>query len=103
MIWTAVITASVACYLVKLSGYTLPDSVMRSPWLLRVTALIPVAFLAALVGVQTFASGAAVSVDARVAGLAAAVVALLLRAPFLVVVLAAALVAALTRSFGWLG
>jgi uncharacterized membrane protein len=39
-------------------------------------------------------------IDARVAGVAAAVIALMLRAPFLVVVLVAAIVAALLRASG---
>lgn len=102
MIWTAVIVGSLACYALKLAGYTLPDRILTAPPVQRVTALIPVAFLAALVGVQAVAHGASVSVDARLAGLAAAVIALLLRAPFLVVVLVAAAVAALSRSLGWL-
>ena len=41
--------------------------------------------------------GPELSIDARLAGLAAAVVALLLRAPFIVVVFVAALTAALLR------
>jgi hypothetical protein len=62
---------------------------------------MPVALLAALVAVQTFAQGQALVVDARVAGLAAAVVALLLRAPFLVVIIVAAVTAAGLRALGW--
>jgi hypothetical protein len=62
---------------------------------------MPVALLAALVAVQTFATGQSLVVDARVAGLAVAIVALLLRAPFLVVVVVAAVSAALLRAAGW--
>jgi hypothetical protein len=62
-----------------------------------VADFIPVALLAALVAVQVFAAGDGLVVDARLAALAFAVVALLLRAPFLVVVFGAALVAALVR------
>jgi hypothetical protein len=50
--------------------------------------------------VQTFAIGQELVLDARAAGLAAAVVALLLRAPFLVVVLVAAGTAAALRAVG---
>jgi hypothetical protein len=49
------------------------------------------------VGVQVFADGATLTVDARLVGLGVAVVALLMRAPFIVVVLAAAVAAALVR------
>ena len=52
----------------------------------RVSDLLPVALLAALAAVQTFATGDTLVLDARVAGVAVAAVALLLRAPFLVVV-----------------
>jgi branched-subunit amino acid transport protein len=71
--------------------------VLDHPVVERIADLIPVALLAALVGVQVFASSGSLVVDARLAGLAFAVVALLLRAPFLVVVFGAALVAALVR------
>jgi len=53
--------------------------------------------LAALVAVQTLADGDRLVVDARLAGLTVGLGALLLRAPFLVVVGAAALTAALLR------
>jgi hypothetical protein len=68
-----------------------------------VADLIPVALLAALVAVQVFADGTSLTIDARAAGLAAAVVALILRAPFLVVVIVAAATAALVRVVfpGW--
>ena len=52
------------------------------------------------VGVEVFASSGSLVVDARLAGLAFAFVALVLRAPFLVVVFGAALVAALVRLVG---
>jgi hypothetical protein len=64
----------------------------------RVSALLPVALLAALVAVQTLGDGPRLVVDARLAGLAAGIVALLLRAPFLVVVAVAALTAAAVRA-----
>jgi hypothetical protein len=73
------------------------------PGVRRITGLLPVALLAALVAVQTFAVGQTLVIDARLAGLAAAVVALLLRAPFLVVVLVAAVTAAVLRASGLAG
>ncbi|MGN0064518.1 MAG: AzlD domain-containing protein [Nocardioides sp.] len=97
MIWTAVILAGVGCYLLKLAGLSLPERVLAHPVVERVADLIPVALLGALVAVQVWSSGASLTVDARTGGLAFALVALLLRAPFLVVVLGAALTAALIR------
>jgi branched-subunit amino acid transport protein len=103
MTWVAIIGAGVGCYLLKLAGLSLPARVLDHPLVERVADLIPVALLAALVAVQVFAEGTRLTVDARLAGLAAALVALLLRAPFLVVVFVAAATAALLRVVfpGW--
>ncbi len=97
MTWVAIIGAGIGCYLLKLAGVSLPARALEHPLVERVADLIPVALLAALVAVQVFAEGTRLTVDARAAGLAAAVVALLLRAPFLVVVFVAAATAALLR------
>ena len=95
--WTAILVCGIGCYLLKLAGLSVPPSVLDHPAVQRVADLIPVALLAALVAVQVFATGTTLEVDARLLGLLAAVVALLLRAPFIVVVLVAAGVAALAR------
>jgi len=58
------------------------------------TALVA---LATLVAVQTFTTATRLVVDARAAGVAVACVAVLLRAPFLVVVAAAVVTTALLR------
>ena len=95
--WAAVLLAGVGCYLLKLAGLSLPDRVLSHPTVERVADLIPVALLAALVAVQVGSSGTALTLDARALGLGFAVVALLLRMPFLVVVVGASVVAALAR------
>lgn len=97
MMWLAVIGAGVGCYLLKLAGLSIPPRVLEHPVVERVADLIPVALLAALVAVQVLSAGASLVLDARLAGLAAAFVLLLVRAPFLVVVFGAAVVAALLR------
>jgi len=96
-LWTALLAACAGCYALKLAGVSLPQRVLDHPVAERVADLIPVALLAALVAVQVFAEGTTLGLDARVAALAFAVVALVLRAPFLVVVVGAAAVAALLR------
>ena len=98
MTWAAVLVTSAGCYLLKLAGLSVPERVLRSPRVRAVAMLLPVALLAALTAVQTFGAGQSLVLDARAAGLAFAVVALLLRAPFLVVVVGAAAVAALLRA-----
>lgn len=100
MIWAAVIGAGVGCYLLKLAGMSIPARVLDHPVAERIADLIPVALLAALVAVQVLASGSSLVLDARFVGLAAAFLLLLLRAPFLVVVFGAALIAALVRLVG---
>jgi branched-subunit amino acid transport protein len=93
-----VLATVVGCYLLKLAGYSLPPRVHEHPVVRRVADLLPVALLAALIGVQTFTSGHHIVIDARAAGVGAAAVAILLRAPFVVVVVLAAAVTAGVRA-----
>jgi branched-subunit amino acid transport protein len=95
--WAGVLVASAACYALKLAGLSLPQSWLSPPRIQRVVPLIPVALLAALVGTQTFSTGQHLVLDVRAAALLVAVGAVLIRAPFLVVVAAAAATAALLR------
>ncbi|GAQ63886.1 AzlD domain-containing protein [Streptomyces scabiei] len=97
-VWVAIIGTAVGCYAVKLIGLLVPEGVLERPIVQRLAALLPVALLAALTAQQTFADGHALVLDARAAGLTAAAVALLLRAPFLVVVGAAVIVTAGVRA-----
>ena len=55
--------------------------------------------LSALVVVQTFGVGQALVIDARIVGLMFAVILLLIRAPFIVVIFGAAAIAAILRYF----
>lgn len=96
-VWAAIVVAGVGCYLLKIAGLSLPARVLAHPRVERIADLIPVALLGALVAVQVWTSGTSLTLDARTAGLGFAVVALVLRAPFLVVVLGAAATAALVR------
>jgi hypothetical protein len=93
----ALLAGAAGCYALKLAGLSVPPALLEHPLAERVADLLPTVLLAALVAVQVVGSGNALVLDARVVGLAVAVVALLLRAPFLVVVAAAALAAALVR------
>ncbi|HEY0830144.1 MAG TPA: AzlD domain-containing protein [Candidatus Dormibacteraeota bacterium] len=97
MIWAGVIAASAACYGLKLAGLSLPQRWLQDPRLQRTIPLIPIALLAALVATQTFSTGRHLVLDVRAAALGVAIIAVVLRAPFLVVVAAAAATAALLR------
>ena len=94
MIWVAVGITAVGCYLLKLAGLSVPPRVLERPLVERIADYIPVALLAALIAVQVFSRGHSITLDARALGLGVAVVLLVLRAPFLVVVFGAALAAA---------
>jgi len=96
-LWLPVLAGAVGCYVLKLAGLSVPARVLQHPAAERVADLLPVALLAALVAVQVFGGDRTLELDARAVGLAAALVALVLRAPFIVVVAVAALAAALVR------
>lgn len=97
MTWAGVLVASLACYGLKLAGLSLPQRWLQHPRVQATAPLIPIALLAALVGTGTFATGQHLVLDVRAAALAVAIVAVLLRAPFLVVVGVAAAAAAMLR------
>jgi uncharacterized membrane protein len=97
-LWALVIATIAGCYLLKLAGYLMPAQVLDHPRMRRLVEMLPVALLAALVVVEAIASGRHVDVDGpRLAGFAVGAVAVWRRAPFLVVVVLAAVTAALLR------
>ena len=86
VLWVAVILAAVGGYLLKLAGVSLPESVLNNPSVQRVAGYLPVAMLSALVAVELFDGGGTYAVDWRtIVGVAAGVVALLLKRGLLVV------------------
>ncbi|NVI86875.1 AzlD domain-containing protein [Actinomadura sp. BRA 177] len=100
-VWIAVVVTGLGCYALKLGGLVTPQRVLDDPRVRRFTELVPVALLTALIAVQALADGKSLDFDpARLAGLGAAVGALLLRAPFLVVLIIAAGVTAGLRLLG---
>lgn len=96
-VWWGVLAVCVGCYLLKLAGLAVPARVLDHPTTVRITALIPVGLLGALVAVQTMADASAVVVDARLGGLVVAVACLVARVPFLAMLVLAAAATALLR------
>jgi hypothetical protein len=86
----------------KLAGYLVPASVMERPTPARVATLLTVALLSALVVTQTIERDHQIVLDARLPALGVAAILLAVRAPFIVVVISAAIVAALLRLAGWM-
>jgi hypothetical protein len=100
--WFAVLAGAAGCYALKLLGVAIPQRVLTRPTVHRITLLLPIALLSALVAVQTFAQRQSLVIDARLPAFAVALLALKLRAPFIVVVLTSALTAAGLRYLGLL-
>ena len=100
-LWTTILVASAVVLTTKLLGYLVPASVAAHPRIQRISDVLTVALLASLVVTQTVATGSAIVIDARVAALVVGAVLLRIRAQFIVVVLAAAVVAAVLRAMGW--
>jgi hypothetical protein len=97
MFWAPLLVACAACYGLKLAGLSMPERLLKDTRVQRTVLLLPVALLAGLIAINTFSSGTHLVLDARAVALAVAGIGVLLRAPFLVVVVAASATAALVR------
>lgn len=96
--WWTVAIVGVATIAIKGSGPVLLGGKPLPPRLGAVIGLLAPALLAALVAISTFAGERALVLDERALGVGAAVVAVALEAPPLVVVIVAATVTALARA-----
>jgi hypothetical protein len=96
-VWVTIGVLAVATAVLKLAGPLALGGRPLRPGAMSVVELLASALLAALVVVETFGKGRALTVDARVVGVAFAAVLLMRRAPMVVVVLGAAAATALTR------
>lgn len=101
-IWWSVIAASLLVFALKFAGYLVPQKVVAGPAVSRVAGLVTIALLSSLVASQTLAGDGGLVWDARIPAVVVAGVLLWFRAPFIVVIVAAALVAAGLRFVGWL-
>jgi uncharacterized membrane protein len=99
-LWFWVLLSCAISLATKLAGYLIPARYLKNKRMSRVAGTITIGLLAALTVVNTVASGQHLAVDSRIGALVAAAIALLLRAPFLVVVIAGAVAAALLRLIG---
>lgn len=98
-LWAAILTVALANAAIKAAGPLLVGDRELPPRANAVTALLASALLAALVVTETLGGEGRFAFDAKVVGLAVAALALLLRAPVLVVVALAAVATAVTRAF----
>ena len=93
-IWLGVLGTSLIAFLLKFTGHSIPEKYVNNPRALRINTLIPIALLSALVGVQTLTEKGKWVIDQRLAGVAVALIALSLKAPYFVVVISAAVTSA---------
>ncbi len=100
-LWVAILAAGIVSWLTKATGHLVPQRWLEHPRVHRIATYMTVALLFALFAVQSFTAGRTLVLDARVIGVAVAAVLLWRRAPFIVVVIAAAAVAAGVRALGW--
>ena len=98
--WGWILVASAIAFATKLLGYLLPIRWLEDERLLRTANAVTIGLLAALVVMNAAGTGSGLVLDSRLGALVAAAVALLLRAPFLVVVLVGAAAAAGLRLLG---
>ncbi|MGH3010715.1 MAG: AzlD domain-containing protein [Gaiellaceae bacterium] len=96
-VWIVIAVVGAATIALKAVGPVLLGGKPLPQHLTGVVALLAPALLAALVVTQAVGGDEEIVLDARLVGLGAAIVALLLRAPLLVVVFSAAAATALVR------
>ena len=99
-LWAWIVVACVVGYATKLLGHLVPAAWLDDPRVARVAGTLTIGLLASLTVANAVSSGQQLVLDARLGALAAAAVALWLRAPFLVVVVVGALAAAGLRLLG---
>jgi uncharacterized membrane protein len=97
-IWITIGALALATAALKLAGPLFLGGRPLPTRLMSVVEPLAAALLAALVVVETFGKGRSLTLDARAVGAAFAVVAILRRAPLMLVVLGAAAVAALVHA-----
>jgi branched-subunit amino acid transport protein len=98
MSWTLVFVLAAGAYGFKVLGLVVIGDRPLPPVLERCLGLIPAALIAALVVKDTFSIGQHLQVDARAAGVGAAIIAAWRKSPLILVIVIGAGVTALVRA-----
>ena len=98
-LWWGVMGTSAAVFALKYLGQSIPENYLSHPKFKSINGYIPIVLLSALIGVQTFSEKTKLMIDHRALGLGVALLALMLRAPFPIVVISAAASSALLYHF----
>jgi branched-subunit amino acid transport protein len=97
-LFATVVVASLASYALKLAGVSLPESVLGHEKVQRISELLPIAMLTALVATDLFDSDRHYHLDWQLlVGVAAGAIALRFRQPLIVVFLVAVVTTAVLR------
>lgn len=96
MTWTAIAVLAAGAYFFKLFGVVVGGRFV-SPTLRQAISLLPPALFMSVIVLQTFEHAGSLVVDARVVGVAVAIVATLRRLPFIAIIVLAMIATALTR------
>lgn len=99
MTWWILLACLVALA-TKFAGYLLPAAVVENPTVVAVTSAMTIGLLGALIATNAVTRGQAWVLDSRLLAVAVALVALRLRAPFIVVVVLGAAAVAIGRAAG---
>ncbi|MEO8264346.1 MAG: AzlD domain-containing protein [Ilumatobacteraceae bacterium] len=100
MTWTLVFLLAGGSYFFKVLGLVVIGDRPLPPVLERCLALIPAALIPALIFKDTFSIGQHLQLDARAAGVGAAVIAAWRRVPLILVIVIGATVTAIVRGLG---
>lgn len=96
-----VIIASVIAFALKFAGFLVPRAILDRDLFKRIIPILPIGMLSGLIAVQVLATKQEIVFDGRLIGVAVGIVALIFRAPFIVVVVLAAIVTAAGRAQGF--
>ena len=99
-LWGWLLLGGVLAFATKLAGYLVPARWLERPAVAAAAGRLTIGLLAALTVMNTFAHGQTLAIDARLGALLVAALALWARLPFLLVVIAGAVTAAVLR---WAG
>ena len=95
-----ILLACLIAFATKLAGYLLPESLLENRTMVAVTSAMTIGLLAALIATNAVTRGQALALDSRLLAVAVALVALRLRAPFILVVVLGAASVAVGRALG---
>jgi len=98
--WGWVLLACGLAFMIKLAGFLVPARWLEGARMQRIASAMTIGLLAALVTVNTVSAGTQWALDARLGAVLAAAAALMLRTPFLLVVMIGAATAAGLRWWG---